>query len=234
VMLEPMNVADPAPGFLEGVKALTHKHGAVLVFDETITGFRYANGGAQELFGVTPDLATFGKGLANGYPVSAIAGRRDLMKMMEEVFFSFTFGGETLSLAAARATLLKLQREPVVNVLIGHGNRIMGGVRKLIDQHQMQDWVATSGHPTWSFLSFKDHPSASSWVIKTYWMQEILQRGLLSVGSHNVSYAHSDADIDALLGAYAEVLPAIGHHLAKGDLAAQLRCAPLVPLFKVR
>ena len=105
VIMEPMNVVEPHPGFLEGVKALAHKHGALLVFDETITGFRYANGGAQALFGVTPDLATFGKGLANGYPVSAVAGRADVMKQMEEIFFSFTFGGEALSLAAAKATL---------------------------------------------------------------------------------------------------------------------------------
>ncbi|MBP0533153.1 aminotransferase class III-fold pyridoxal phosphate-dependent enzyme, partial [Mycobacterium tuberculosis] len=78
-----------------------------------ITGFRYANGGAQQLFGVTPDLATFGKGLANGYPVSAVAGRADVMQLMEEIFFSFTFGGETLSLAAALATMRKLERDPV-------------------------------------------------------------------------------------------------------------------------
>lgn len=73
----------------------------MLVFDEMITGFRFAPGGAQELFGVVPDLATFGKGMANGYPLSAIAGRAEIMDWMEEVFFSFTFGGETLSLAAA-------------------------------------------------------------------------------------------------------------------------------------
>ncbi|MCH3857695.1 aminotransferase class III-fold pyridoxal phosphate-dependent enzyme, partial [Campylobacter jejuni] len=82
-----MNVAEPQPGFLEAVKALAHEHGALLVFDETITGFRYHNGGAQALFGVTPDLATFGKGLANGYPVSAVAGRADVMRLMEEAFF---------------------------------------------------------------------------------------------------------------------------------------------------
>ena len=93
VILEPMNVTYPKPGFLESVRELTEQRGIILIFDETITGFRFANGGAQELFGVTPDLATFGKGLANGYPLSAIAGRSDIMKLMEEIFFSFTFGG---------------------------------------------------------------------------------------------------------------------------------------------
>ena len=123
VILEPMNVAEPLPGYLETVAELTRLHGALLIFDETITGFRYANGGAQEYFGVTPDLATFGKGLANGYPVSAVAGRRDLMQLMEEIFFSFTFGGETLSLAASAATLDKLRRENVTDHLARLGTR---------------------------------------------------------------------------------------------------------------
>jgi glutamate-1-semialdehyde 2,1-aminomutase len=79
VMMEPMNVSDPAPGYLQAVKELAHRHGALLIFDETITGFRFANGGAQALFGVTPDLATFGKGIANGYPLAAVAGRADVM-----------------------------------------------------------------------------------------------------------------------------------------------------------
>src|SRR5574341_817412 len=100
VIMEPMNTTEPKDGFLEKVRELSRQHGAVFIFDETITGFRYANGGAQEYFGVTPDLATFGKGLANGYPVSALAGKAEIMRLMEEIFYSFTFGGETLSLAA--------------------------------------------------------------------------------------------------------------------------------------
>ena len=234
VILEPMNVLAPQPGFLEGVKALTHQHGALLVFDETITGFRYANGGAQALFGVTPDLATFGKGLANGYPLSAVAGRRDVMMMMEEIFFSFTFGGEALSLAAAKATLTKLKTQPVADTLKRHGQRIMAGLQAIIDQHALQDLFSTSGHPTWSFLNIQDGRGATAFEIKTLWMQEMHERGILSVGTHNVSFAHSDADIDALLKAYGEVLPMIGEVLQQGRLMQVLRCEPLVPLFKVR
>lgn len=234
VILEPMNVLEPLPGFLEGVKALAHRHGALLIFDETITGFRYANGGAQALFGVTPDLATFGKGLANGYPISAVAGRRDLMLMMEEIFFSFTFGGEALSLAAAKATLSKLQRAPVAQTLNSHGQRIMKGLRALISERALEDMFSVSGHPTWSFLNIKDARGVSAFEIKTLWMQEMHERGILSVGTHNVNFAHSEADIDALLGAYGEVLPMIGDVLDRGQLRQVLRCEPLVPLFKVR
>ncbi|MDB5958289.1 aminotransferase class III-fold pyridoxal phosphate-dependent enzyme [Ramlibacter sp.] len=234
VILEPMNVAQPAPGYLEGVKELAHRHGALLVFDETITGFRFANGGAQQLFGVTPDLATFGKGLANGFPVSAVAGRRDVMKLMEEVFFSFTFGGETLSLAAARATLRTLQTEPVVQTLAARGTQLMEGLSAIVRDARLDDVFAVSGHPAWNFLNMKDARGASAFEIKTLWMQEMHQRGFLSVGTHNMSYAHSEQDVGALLAAYREVLPLIGHALDAGKLRESLRCEPLVPLFKVR
>ncbi|HEX7638972.1 MAG TPA: aminotransferase class III-fold pyridoxal phosphate-dependent enzyme [Burkholderiaceae bacterium] len=234
VILEPMNVALPQPGFLEGVKELAHRHGALLVFDETITGFRYANGGAQAVFGVTPDLATFGKGLANGFPVSAVAGRADVMKEMEEIFFSFTFGGEALSLAAAKATLEKLKREPVVQTLTARGEQAMAGAARVIEEHGLQDLFAINGHPTWSFLTIKDGRGATAFEIKTLWMQEILERGILSVGTHNVNYAHSREDIDRLIAVYAEVLPFIGRTLDAGKLREALRCEPLVPLFKVR
>ena len=234
VILEPMNVAQPQPGFLEGVRDLAHANGALLVFDETITGFRFSSGGAQELFGVTPDLATFGKGLANGYPVSAIAGRRDVMKLMEEVFFSFTFGGEALSLAAAKATLLKLKREPVIETLVRHGERILRETQALIQSHGLADVFSSSGHPSWTFMNIRDAGTANAFEIKTLLMQELFQRGVLTIGTHNISFAHSDADISVLLDAYNAAFGVIAPALKNGDIRGKLRCEPLQPLFKVR
>lgn len=234
VIMEPVGGTAPAPGYLQAVKDLAHRHGALLVFDETITGFRLANGGAQEWFGVTPDLATFGKGMANGYPVSAIAGRADVMKLMEEIFFSFTFGGEALSLAAAKATLQKLKREPVVARLTQHGETIQAGLKQIVADNKLDDVFSVSGHPTWSFLNLKDARGATTFDIKTLLMQEQHQRGILCLGAHNLSYAHSDADIQQLLGMYRDVLPLIGKALDSGNLRQYLRCDPLVPLFKVR
>ena len=234
VILEPMNIAEPAPGFLSGVKALAHEHGALLVFDETITGFRYSIGGAQAVFEVTPDLATFGKGLANGYPLSAVAGRRDVMKLMEEIFFSFTFGGETLSLAAAKATLTKLKSQPILETIRDRGVAVMEGIRRIIDLNKLSDIFSVSGHPSWSFLNLRDARGGSAFEIKTLLMQELHQRGILSLGTHNMSFAHSAADVAALVSAYSEVLPFIGSMLDAKTLGSALRCAPLVPLFKVR
>jgi glutamate-1-semialdehyde 2,1-aminomutase len=234
VILEPMNATQPAPGYLEGVKDLANRHGALLIFDETITGFRYANGGAQELFGVTPDLATFGKGMANGYPVSAIAGREDVMRLMEEVFFSFTFGGETLSLAAAKATIHKLIEKPVLATIAERGSRLMKGLQQRIVRHGVESFASVSGHPSWSFLVLKDADPYSVWQLKTLLLQELFARGILSLGTHNMSYAHSDADVAALLTAYDEILPLMRDAVATRTLEKTLRCKPLEPLFKVR
>jgi glutamate-1-semialdehyde 2,1-aminomutase len=229
-----MNVERPVPGFLEGVKRLAAQHGAVLIFDETITGFRFANGGAQEHFGVTPDLACFGKGLANGYPVSAVAGNRDIMLLMEEIFFSFTFGGEMLSLAAAKAVLQKLAAEPVVSQICENGQRIIDGVDCILRDNQLGDIFSIKGHPSWSFLTIADARGVSSFELKTLLMQELHQRGFLSVGTHNVNYAHTQEDIESLLAAYRELLPMIGEAANRGEVLNMLRCDPLVPLFKVR
>lgn len=234
VILEPMNVSGPQQDFLHVVARLTRQHGALLVFDETITGFRYAEGGAQEYFGITPDLATFGKGLANGYPVSAVAGRREFMKQMEEIFFSFTFGGETLSLAASAATLDKLRREDVCTRLAAQGTKLLDGLSQRIIAHGVSDFVSTAGHPSWSFLLLKDTPHASQWELKTLLLQEFFSRGILSLGTHNLSFAHSDADIVRLLAVYDEVLPLLGAAAHDGRIGELLHCKPLEPLFKVR
>lgn len=234
VILEPMNVAEPMDGFLEYVREKTRKEGAVLIFDETITGFRYSNGGAQEYFGVIPDLATFGKGLANGYPVSAVAGREDIMRLMEEVFFSFTFGGETLSLAAALATMNKLQRQPVTETMKTQGRKVLEGTQALIDRHGAGHIISLSGHPTWSFLLFKDAGPYSQWEIKTLFLQEMFARGILILSTHNMSFSHSDTDIGRLLSVYGEVFPILKDAVDGSALERRLRCKPLEPLFKIR
>ncbi|GJD47520.1 3-aminobutyryl-CoA aminotransferase [Methylobacterium crusticola] len=234
IMLEPMNVAAPAPGYLEGLKALAAEAGALLIFDETITGFRYAPGGAQELFGVTPDLTTLGKGIANGFPLAALCGRADVMRLMTEIFFSFTMGGETLSLAAAKAALTKLRREPVIETLRARGTRLLAGAEAAIARAGAGGFLATAGDPTWSFLVVRDAPGATALEIKTLWLQEIFSRGILSLGTHNLSYAHAEVDIDRLVAVYDEVFPLLAGAVAQGDVPRHLRCAVLEPLFRVR
>jgi len=234
VIMEPMNVAWPEEGFLEEVKRVTHEHGAVLIFDETITGCRFSKGGGQELFGITPDLATFGKGLANGFPLSAVVGKREIMKRMEDVFFSGTFGGETASLASAKAVLTLVKDGDVIERLSQIGRQILEGVQLRIEQYGLGDVFQIGGHPSWSILTINDKDPYSSWDIKTLFLQEMFKRGILTIGTHNISYSHTDAYVTALLNAYDEVFEIISDSINKGKLTDLLEAEPLIPLFKIR
>jgi glutamate-1-semialdehyde aminotransferase len=216
------------------VRSLASEFGALLVFDETITGFRYHIGGAQAYFGVTPDLATFGKGIANGYPLSALVGRACYMMRVEEIFFSGTFGGETLSLAAGKAVLKKLASEPVIETLAVRGQQIVDGVKEIVARIGLSKQIGISGHPSWSFLQFRESSPYSVWQIKTLFIQEVFKRGVYTLGTHNLSYAHSDEDVKILLACYEEVFAIIANCLSKQNLQYYLECEPLAPLFKLR
>lgn len=234
VILEPCNYEMPRDNFLEKVKAETQKAGAVLVFDETITGFRYGKGGAQEYFGVTPDLSTFGKGLANGFPLSAVVGKKDLMKLMEEIFFSTTFAGETVSLAAANVVLDKINTQPILETMAAQGEKVLKRTNDLISKHGLGETISLSGHPVWTFLHFKDTPSESLWTVRTFFMQEMFASGILSFGTHNMNYCHSDDDVDFLMKAYEGFFQKLSPAIAKGDIHTHLKSEALKPLFKVR
>lgn len=234
VIMEAMNAVEPAPGYLEGVRDIAHAHGALFVIDEIITGFRYALGGAQELFGVTPDLATLGKGMGNGYAISAVVGRADIMQLMEEIFFSFTAGGETVGLAAALATIRKIRDEDVISHLWRTGERVQAGLTERLSAHQLDAAIAPVGKPPWLLLSFKDIGQCSGWQIKTLFIQEMLARGVLIQSSHNFSFAHGAAEIELLFAAYDEVLPILADAVHNDALDHLLQGPVMQPLFQVR
>lgn len=234
VIMEPMNVAFPKDGFLEGVKKITHENNSLLIFDEVITGFRFSNAGAQGYFGVTPDLCTFGKGLANGYPLSAVAGKKEIMKLMEDIFFSFTFGGETLSLAASKAVLQKLKKEKVCQYLEDKGKALVCKLQSLIYKYDLTNVLSVSGHPSWSFLNINGTDLVSFDVIKTYFLQEFFKKNILCVGTHNISYAHTQDDVAKLLKVYEEIFKNLSPALEQGNLEGKLECDVLKPLFSVR
>ena len=234
VVMEPMNSSFPNPGFLEGVRELTKNHGVVLVFDETITGFRFSEGGAQELFNVIPDISTFGKGIANGFPLSVISGKREIMMEMEEIFFSGTFGGELLSLAAAKSVLeLHINRE-VISQLEQIGLDLQNRVNSAVSQTDTQELLSLSGHPTWIFLNWREIDGYSADLLKTYFMQEMFQKGILILGTHNVNLAHTQRNLEKIEESYLSVLSSISNGIKQGDLQSKLKVAPLRPLFKVR
>jgi len=234
VIMEPMTMVEPVCGYLAGVKDMAHANGAVLVFDEIITGFRFDIGGLQAQCGVVPDLATFGKSMANGYPISAVVGRADIMKGMEEIFFSFTFGGEALSLAAALATIEKMQCEPVLETIRLRGTALRDGLSELITHHEVGSFVSVTGRPEWSMIVIDDVEDTTSWEIKTLFLQEMLARGVLILGSHNVSYSLDEDDLNTVLSAYDEVLGILSSAWKNNDFRNRLHSPPLEPLFRVR
>jgi glutamate-1-semialdehyde 2,1-aminomutase len=233
VILEPMNSVDPAPGYLESLRSFCSSNNILLIFDEVITGFRFANGGAQELFGVTPDLSCFGKGIANGFPISVITGKREIMEGFKEVFFSGTFGGELLSLTAANVVLDKVKDGRVIPELYRVGQAIQQGLMSEIS-HKKYEFVNLSGNPTWTFLNWTLNSDALQNQVKTYFLQEMFKRGILVLSTNNVTTTLNQKDISKILTAYAEVFEAISQALERDSLDALLECQPIVPLFKVR
>src|SRR5262249_49493248 len=149
--------------------------------------------------------------------------------LMEEIFFSFTQGGETLSLAAAKAAINKIRREPVIETIAARGNRVITGLTSLIETEKLDDVITVSGHPSWSFLNVAATPKATAWEIKTLFLQEMFARGILVLGTHNISYAHTEADVDRLLSVYHEVLPLVHRAAVDGKIERYLTVSPLQP-----
>ncbi|HET7910703.1 MAG TPA: aminotransferase class III-fold pyridoxal phosphate-dependent enzyme [Pseudolabrys sp.] len=232
VIMEPVGVQDPARGFLQQVQELARRHGALLVFDEVVTGFRVALGGAQQHYGVIPDLACFGKALANGFPLSAIVGRRDVMELFDEIFFSFTFGGEAVSLAAAKATIGEMRERNVIAHLWEQGQRLKDGYHVLARAYGLEKFTECQGLPPHTVAVFRDERGQESLLLKSFFMQECLKRGVLFSGVQNICFSHSPADIDATLRVYRSAMELLAAALAAGNLAEKLEGEPVQPVFR--
>jgi glutamate-1-semialdehyde 2,1-aminomutase/spore coat polysaccharide biosynthesis protein SpsF len=192
VILE-LGFDEPHPGYLQELRRMTHEAGALLIFDEIVTGFRLALGGGQEHYGVTPDVTCLGKAMANGLPLAAVVGSRQLMEGFERVFFSGTFGGETLSLAAAKVTIAEIRDAPVIEHMWTQGARLHAGLRESIGRHELE--VSVIGQPPRGALLFRSNEE--DWpALRGLFLQETVKRGVLFGGPVFVTYAHDAADID--------------------------------------
>jgi glutamate-1-semialdehyde aminotransferase len=199
IVLEPSGATVPDAGYLASVVEAAHRHGALCVFDEIITGFRLAPGGAAERYGVVPDLACYGKALGNGMPVAAVGGGWEIMAVFEEIFFSGTHGGEALSLAAARVVLDTLADGTVLAGIESIGQRMRGGIIELIERHDVGGRVSVGGEPQRSVVGFGgDDP-----LVDKSWVQQTLaEHGVLFNGSMFICARHTPADIDRALEAF--------------------------------
>lgn len=231
IIMEPMGIVEPAEGYLESVRALSRKHAAVLIFDECWTGFRIDLQGAYGRFGVAPDLACFGKALGNGAPISVVLGRSDIMAMFEEAFFSFTFGGDMIGIAAANAVLDVLESEPVLEHVERIGSELMGGFRDTISRHGLADHIALEGYPARHVMHFSGD-GHDGWLLKSVFQQEGCAAGVLAAGWHAPSYAHTEADVAKTLAAYDGALSILREGLSEGKLDALLHGRMVEPVFR--
>ena len=232
VILEPMTFDFPKDDFLHKLKAACEANGTLLVFDEMWTGFRWALGGAQAYFGVTADLACYSKAIANGMPIAVLAGRADVMGLIDEhVFFFTTFGGEALSLAATQATIRELRDKNVPADLAAKGQRLMDGYNDIATELGIRDITYCKGHPARAMTVFDDK-GGQGLLMKSLVQQELIRRGILWSGFHNMCYSHTEADLDYTLEAFGEVLAELKGALEAGDLESRLRGRPVQPVFR--
>jgi glutamate-1-semialdehyde aminotransferase len=226
VILEPAVFDEPKDGFLTKLREACDETGTLLVFDEMWTGFRFALGGAQEKWNVRADLAVFSKAVANGMPLSLLTGRRDVMQLLEkDVFFFTTFGGEALSLAAAKATIIELRDKKVPDTLAKQGKKLKDGYNAIAKELGMT-FTSCKGVDARTIVTFESGEQ------KSLVQQELLRRGVLWGGFHNMSLSHTDADVEHMLACYGEVLPILKKAVDSNSVRAELRGEPIEPVFR--
>lgn len=231
IILEPMVFEEPKNGFLQDLRQLCDERGIVLIFDEMWTGFRIATGGAQEFFDVEADLVCYSKAIANGMPLSVLAGKADIMRHLEhDVFFFTTFGGEALSLAAAKATMKIIRDESVPVRISTIGTTLRDGLRTQIERYGC-DFMSCDGLGMRTIVNFSS-AFGDPLLMKSYMQQELLARGILWTGTHNISASHSHRDIEYTVDAYAQILPELKEHVDSGTLSKALKGAPVEPVFR--
>ncbi len=232
--------ATPPPGYLAGLVELAHARGAVVVFDEMITGFRWALGGAHSLHGVVPDLATFGKAIGNGYSVSALAGRRDLMELgglatdADRVFLlSTTHGAESVGLAALRATIEAHREEDVAARLMAVGAQVRAAVEEVVADAGMGDHVQVRGRDCNLVFATLGPDGAPSQPYRTLFMRELIRHGVLGP-SFVVSAALDEADVETTAAAVRAAVPVYAAALEAGDPTPYLGGPSVKPVFRTK
>ena len=238
LILEAATQHEPPAGYLAGLRDLADRHGCVLVFDEMITGFRWSEAGAQGLYGVVPDLSTFGKALGNGFAVSALAGRRELMERgglrhcQERVFLlSTTHGAETHSLAAAMAVIQTYAQEGITARLHALGERLAAGVREVVSGMGVEDHVVVRGRASNLVFATLDENRQPSQAYRTLFMRQLIAGGVLAP-SFVVSSALTEDDIDRTVDVVAQACAVYRKALDAADPTAWMGGRSVRPAFR--
>ncbi len=233
VILEPIQNNGPAPQYLDCVKELAHKYGALLIFDEVVSGFRYALGGASEMFNVIPDLAALGKGMANGYAISAVAGRRDLLEQIEQgVFVSTTFGGDSVPMAAALATIKILEQPGFYENLTKIGEIQREGIVELINKYDLNDVLSITGMPVHAGVTFEGHGSLDYLDVQSVYSQTMVKNGILVFAIYNLNASHTQKEARSFLAATDKAFELIRQAVDNDSIEGILLGGKVAPIFK--
>jgi glutamate-1-semialdehyde 2,1-aminomutase len=227
IIMEPQRAAAPSPGFLEEVRALATRVGAVLIFDEVTSGFRVNVGGIHATFGVEPDLVVYGKAMGNGFPISAVVGRSEVMEHAQNCFVSSTFWTERIGSVAALATLDKMTAHDVPTALVGHGRRIMQGWQSLAAKHGIE--IEVSGIPPLAHLKFE---AKAPLAAQTLYAQEMLKAGYLAGAAVYTTYAYTPQIIDGYLAASDRAFGKIKQAVERDDFESLLETEPIQAGFR--
>ena len=235
VILEPVNFYWPESNYLSELKKLVHKHKAILIFDEICSGFHFGIGGAQKLFNVTPDLATFGKAMGNGWPISCIVGKKEIMQVFEDAFFSFTFAGDIASISAARKVIDILENGNAYKDMEGAGKTIFNGANVMAKACGLEDFFKLNGHYNWSIFDFIDENGKSDNALRALWIQEVTRRGVLILTTFNISSSLDQYCIDKVLNAFAHGFKRVKYCKDNNINPLDLLDGPIpIPAFKAR
>ena len=232
VFMEATIFEKPQTDFLKKVKKLAKDNGSILIFDEIVTGFRFANGGAQELFGIEPDLTVLGKGIANGMPLSAIVGKSEFMKIFDDVFFSTTYAGDALSLAASKATLMEITEKPVIKNIWKNGLQLMEDFNKITKENSLN--IELLGYPVRMKMIGKDSNGNDSILLRSLLIQELVKLGIfMHPGVEYISYSHTKEDIKQTIEALNDSMPIIKKAVVEDKLKSYLNGNPSKPVYSI-
>lgn len=226
VIMEPVQLTPPKDNFLKNIKKIANKNGAVLIFDEIITGFRFSLGGAQQFFNVTPDLSCFGKSIANGLPLSALVGKKEIMEEFgfnNKAFFSGTFGGETSSLAAGKKTIEEIKDKKVIPFIWKQGKRLRDSFNQLIKEQKLDNQMACLGYPVWNNINFFRSKEGSVFEKKSLFQQEVMGRGILAELTHATTLAHNDISVNKGLKIYDESMKSFNKKISEVERGKNIR-----------
>ncbi|XPV75737.1 MAG: aminotransferase class III-fold pyridoxal phosphate-dependent enzyme [Desulfovibrio sp.] len=233
VIMEPLTILEPKDNFLHEVKKMAHHYGALLMFDEIITGYRFALGGAQELIGVTPDLTSLAKAVSNAIPLSVITGKKEYLTSLEKTFFSFTYGGDCLGLAAAKACIPKIRDLDVPAHLNTVGTRLKDGFNTLVADLGLEEFFSCIGYPCRTIISINGGEKYENLEMKSYIQQEMIREGVLWAAYHALSYSHKMEDIEFTLNAYEQALTRFKKIVDNGtSLRSMIEGEPVKPVFR--